>query len=38
MNRAIKEATFERYRDASHRQLQSHLTDFINAYNYDRLL
>jgi transposase InsO family protein len=38
MNRTIKEATVKRYHYDSHRQLQSHLTDFINAYNYARRL
>jgi transposase InsO family protein len=38
MNRTIKEATIKRYHYDSHRQLQSHLTDFINAYNYGRRL
>ena len=36
MNRTIKEATVKRYHYDSHRQLQSHLTDFISAYNYGR--
>jgi len=38
MNRTIKEATVKRYHYDSHRQLQSHLADFINAYNYARRL
>ena len=38
MNRTIKEATVKRYHYDSHRQLQRHLTDFINAYNYGRRL
>ena len=38
MNRTIKEATVKRYHYHSHRQLQSNLTDFINAYNYGRRL
>jgi transposase InsO family protein len=38
MNRTIKEATVKRYHYDSHRQLLSHLTDFINAYNYGRRL
>jgi len=37
MNRTIKEATVKRYH-CDNRQLQSHLTDFINAYNYGRRL
>jgi transposase InsO family protein len=38
MNRTIKEATVKRYHYDNHQQLQSHLTDFINAYNYGRRL
>ena len=38
MNRTIKEATVKRYHYDSHRQFQSHLADFINAYNYGRRL
>ena len=38
MNRTIKDATVKRYHYDSHRQLQNHLTDFINAYNYGRHL
>jgi hypothetical protein len=38
MNRTIKEATVKRYHYDSHRQLQSHLADFIDAYNYARRL
>ena len=38
MNRTIKEATVTRYHYDSHRQLEAHLTDFINAYNYGRRL
>jgi transposase InsO family protein len=38
MNRTIKEATVKRYHYDSHRQLQSHLNDFISAYNYGRRL
>jgi transposase InsO family protein len=34
MNRTIKEATVKRDHYDSHRQLQSHLTDFIISYNY----
>ncbi len=32
MNRTIKEGAVKRYHYDSHRQLQAHLTDFINAY------
>jgi transposase InsO family protein len=38
MNRTIREATVKRYHYDSHRQLQNHLADFINAYNYGRRL
>ena len=38
MNRTIKEATVKRYHYDSDRQLQSHLTDFISAYNDGRRL
>lgn len=38
MNRTIKEATVRRYHYDSHRLLQSHLQDFINAYNFARRL
>ena len=38
MNRTIKEATVKRYDYDCHEQLDTHLTDFINAYNYGRRL
>jgi hypothetical protein len=38
MNRTIKEATVKRYPYDSHGQLENHLRDFINAYNYGRRL
>jgi transposase InsO family protein len=38
MNRTIKDATVKRYHYDSHQQLEAHLTDFINAYNYGRRL
>jgi transposase InsO family protein len=38
MNRTIKEATVKRYHYDSHQQLETHLTAFINAYNYGRRL
>ena len=38
MNRTIKEATVKRYHYDRHEQLESHLDDFINAYNYGRRL
>ncbi len=34
MNRTIKEATVKRYHYDTHSQLETHLTDFIAAYNY----
>ena len=38
MNRTIKEATVKRYHYDSHSQLEAHLADFINAYNFGRRL
>ena len=38
MNRTIKEATVKRYHYDRHDQLEIHLADFINAYNYARRL
>jgi hypothetical protein len=38
MNRTIKEATVKRYHYDRSEQLDAHLTDFINAYNYARRL
>ena len=38
MNRTIKDATVKRYHYDSHDQLRSHLSDFLNAYNYVRRL
>ena len=38
MNRTIKEATVKRYHYDRHEQLETHLADFINAYNYGRRL
>jgi len=38
MNRTIKDATVKRYHYDDHEQLRSHLSDFINAYNYARRL
>ena len=38
MNRTIKEATVKRYHYDSHRQLETHLRDFIAAYNFGRRL
>ncbi len=37
-NRTIKEATVNRYHYDSHKQLETHLNDFIDAYNYGRRL
>lgn len=38
MNRTIKEATVQRYHYDSHAQLERHLNDFIDAYNFGRRL
>ena len=38
MNRTIKEATIKRYHYDTHTQLETHVTDFIAAYNYARRL
>ncbi|BBF82574.1 mobile element protein (plasmid) [Asticcacaulis excentricus] len=38
MNRTIKEATVKRYHYDSHDQFKTHLTDFINAYNFAKRL
>lgn len=38
MNRTIKEATVKRFHYDSHQQFETHLTDFISAYNYGRRL
>jgi transposase InsO family protein len=38
MNRTIKGATVQRYHYGRHDQLEAHLADFINAYNYARRL
>ncbi len=38
MNRTIKDATVKRYHYDSHCQLKTHLTDFINAYNFGKRL
>jgi transposase InsO family protein len=38
MNRTIKEATVKRFHYDQHAQLEMHLSDFINAYNYGRRL
>lgn len=38
MNRTIKDATVKRYHYDTHRQLETHLADFIAAYNYARRL
>ena len=36
MNRTIKEATVKRYHYDSHAQLERHLNDFVDAYNFGR--
>ena len=38
MNRTIKEATVKRYYYDNHDQLRTHLSDFLDAYNYARRL
>ncbi|WP_010140769.1 IS481 family transposase [Oceanicola sp. S124] len=38
MNRTIKEATVKRFHYESHDQLQTHLSDFMAAYNFARRL
>jgi len=38
MNRTIKEATVKRYHYDTHAQLETHINDFIAAYNYARRL
>ena len=38
MNRTIKEATVKRYHYDHHEQLERHLNDFIDAYNFGRRL
>ena len=34
MNRTIKEATVQRFHYDDHRQLETHLADFVAAYNF----
>lgn len=38
MNRTIKEATVKRFYDDDHAQFETHLADFIAAYNFGRRL
>jgi len=38
MNRTLKEATVKRYHYDNHDQLETHLSDFVDAYNYARRL
>ena len=38
MNRTIKEAIIKRYHYSSHKQLRTHLADFVAAYTYARRL
>jgi transposase InsO family protein len=38
MNRTIKDVTVKRYHYDSHSQLKTHLTDFIDAYNFGKRL
>jgi len=37
-NRTLKEATVKRYPYDTHEQLNTHLSDFVDAYNYARRL
>lgn len=36
MNRTTEEVTIKRYHSDTHYQLETHVTDFITAYNYVR--
>lgn len=38
MNRTLKEATVRRFHYDTHRQLEGHLADFVNAYNFAKRL
>ena len=38
VNRIAKEGTIKRYHYDNHQQLETHLRDFIAAYNFDRRL
>src|SRR3990170_92578 len=38
MNRTLKDATVRRFHYETHDQLRSHLSDFVNAYNFGRRL
>ncbi len=38
MNRTIREATVKRYHYDTHSQFETHITDFIAAYNFARRL
>ena len=38
MNRTIREATVKRFHYDSHKQLRTHLSDFMAAYNFGRRL
>jgi hypothetical protein len=38
MNRTLKEATVRRFHYASHKQLQQHLGQFLDAYNFAKRL
>lgn len=38
MHRTIKEATVKRFHCDSHKQLRTHLADFMAAYNFARPL
>lgn len=38
MNRTIKDATVKRFHYETHAELRSHLSDFVNAYNFAKRL
>ena len=38
MNRTLKEATVQRFHYATHEQLQQHLEQFLDAYNFAKRL
>ena len=38
MNRTIKEATIKRFHYDDHQQFETHLADFVSAYNFGRRL
>ncbi|MFK4529292.1 hypothetical protein ABIF90_007273 [Bradyrhizobium japonicum] len=38
MNRTIKDATVRRFHYKTHSELRSHLSDFVNTYNFAKRL